>query len=210
MSGVEGHYKLPESWEWMKVGDVIEKVPLTGKKLKTKDYKDKGRFPVIDQGHLFIGGYTDNDKLKIVCDSPVVVFGDHTKAFKYVNFDFVAGADGIKVIKPLNIFDPKLFYYFSQSISLPDKGYARHFQFLDRSLISLPPPPRTASDSGQDRGAVHPARRRSLGSGEVTSPAQAVPSVGAQGSSRGQAHGGMAAEPSGCGTGLGPFGTDRT
>jgi len=58
-----------------------------------------------------------------------------------VNFDFVAGADGIKVIKPNKSFYPKLFYNFIQIIQLPDKGYARHFQFLEKSFIPLPPLP---------------------------------------------------------------------
>ncbi len=30
--------------------------------------------------------------------TPVVIFGDHTKVLKYVDFDFVLGADGVKVL----------------------------------------------------------------------------------------------------------------
>jgi len=60
---------------------------------------------------------------------------------KYVDFDFVPGADGVKVIRPLKIFFTKLFYYFLHSVELPEKGYARHFQFLEKSYIPLPPLP---------------------------------------------------------------------
>jgi type I restriction enzyme S subunit len=130
---------LPEGWEWKRVEEIIEKVPLTGKKLKQSDYREVGKLPVIDQGQSFIGGYTDNEDLKVCCELPVVIFGDHTRAIKYVDFDFVAGADGIQVMKPQKIFDPKLFYYFVRAIQLPDKGYARHFQLLERSQIPLPP-----------------------------------------------------------------------
>lgn len=91
---------LPKGWVWTRFDEVIEKVPLTDRKLKQSGYQQKGKFPVIDQGQEFIGGYTDNEDLKICCESPVIIFGDHTKVFKFVNFDFVAGADGIKVIKP--------------------------------------------------------------------------------------------------------------
>lgn len=133
--------ELPEGWVCVRLGDVIEKIPLTKKKLKQSEYQERGDIPVIDQGQTFIGGYTDREELKISCESPLIIFGDHTKAVKYVNFDFVAGADGIKVLKPLNAFYPKLFYYFLQAIQLPNKGYARHFQFLERSRIPLPPLP---------------------------------------------------------------------
>ncbi len=132
---------LPDGWVWMTITSAIKKVSIGKKKLKQKNYEQAGKLPVIDQGLSFIGGYTNHEELKVECQLPVVVFGDHTKAFKYVDFDFVAGADGIKVIKPEKVYYPKLFYYFAQAISLPDKGYARHFQFLEKAKISLPPLP---------------------------------------------------------------------
>ncbi len=131
--------KLPISWVWARVGKIIEKISLTGKKIKQGEYQEYGKIPVIDQGQNFIGGYTDKRELIINCKKPLVIFGDHTKVVKYVDFDFVAGADGVKVIKPQSVFNPKLFYYFVQAIQLPEKGYARHFQFLEKSFIPLPP-----------------------------------------------------------------------
>ena len=136
-----GFSELPDGWMWLTVGSAITKVHLTGKKLKQKHYERAGKLPVIDQGLSFIGGYTNDEELKVECQLPVIIFGDHTKAFKYVDFDFVAGADGIKVIRPQEMYYPKLFYYFAQATSLPEKGYARHFQFLEKAQIPLPPLP---------------------------------------------------------------------
>ena len=130
---------LPKSWMWTRLGEIIEKIPLTNKKLKQKEYQQEGKLPVIDQGQVFIGGYTDKEELKISCVSSLIIFGDHTKVVKFVNFDFVAGADGVKVIRPQKVYNPKLFYFFIQAIPLPNKGYARHFQFLEKSSIPLPP-----------------------------------------------------------------------
>ena len=135
---VEDSTGLPKDWERTTVGCVIKNVSLTGKKLKKKDYQIDGELPVIDQGLSFIGGYTNNEKLKVECELPVIVFGDHTKAIKYVDFGFVGGADGIKVIKPQEMYHPKLFYYFIRAISLPDRGYSRHFQFLEKAQIPIP------------------------------------------------------------------------
>lgn len=132
---------LPEGWVWTRVGDVINIIPITGKKLKQREYQAKAKIPVIDQGKKFIGGYTNIERMKVECKDPVIVFGDHTKVVKYLDFDFVPGADGIKVLKPAEFFYPKLFYYFLQIVKLPEKGYARHFQFLKKSYIPLLPLP---------------------------------------------------------------------
>ena len=107
--------------------------------MKKGDYEPQGKLPVIDQGSSFIGGYTNDEGLKVECELPVIVFGDHTKAIKYVDFDFVGGADGIKVIKSQEMYHPKLFYYFIRAISIPDRGYSRHFQFLEKAQIPVPP-----------------------------------------------------------------------
>ena len=131
--------EFPKNWEKTTVGKVITKVSLSGKKIKKGDYELEGKLPVIDQGSSFIGGYTNDEELKIECELPVIVFGDHTKAIKYVDFDFVGGADGIKVIKSQEMYHPKLFYYFIRAISLPDRGYSRHFQFLEKAKIPVPP-----------------------------------------------------------------------
>ncbi len=132
---------LTKEWKITTVGCVIEKISITEKKLKKKDYTLEGKLPVIDQGLSFIGGYTDNEELQVECELPVIVFGDHTKAIKYVDFDFVGGADGIKVIKSQEMYHPKLFYYFLQAISIPDRGYSRHYQFLEKAQIPIPPLP---------------------------------------------------------------------
>jgi len=130
-----------DGWIRLPLAEVVTKVPLSGKKLKQSDYLEEGKLPVIDQGHAFIGGYTDREDMKALCKLPVIVFGDHTKAVKYVDFDFVAGADGVRVIEPSDLFSPKLLYYFLHVVPLPDKGYARHFQYLEKSLVSIPPLP---------------------------------------------------------------------
>ena len=132
-------YTLPKGWVWTTIYHVVDKMATTGKKLKQSLYHVTGKVPVIDQGQNFIGGYSDLTELALSCNLPVIVFGDHTKIVKYVNFDFIAGADGIKILKPLEVFNPKLFYFFLNVVPLPDKGYARHSQFLEKSPIPLPP-----------------------------------------------------------------------
>ncbi len=125
-----------------KLGEIIDKVPIEFK-VKQKEYLPKGKFPVVDQGQDLIGGFVDDKSLLVKTELPVIVFGDHTKAKKFIDFPFVAGADGTKIIKPKKDYfiEPKLFYWFLHCVKFPDKGYARHFQYLLKSDIAVPPLP---------------------------------------------------------------------
>jgi type I restriction enzyme S subunit len=94
---------------------------------------------VVDQGRDFIAGYTNDLGYQFKSDAlPVVVFGDHTKAVKYIDFPFAMGADGVKVLKPTTDCEPKYLYHFLRQAKIPDAGYSRHFKFLKELLIPLP------------------------------------------------------------------------
>jgi type I restriction enzyme S subunit len=67
-----------------------------------------------------------------------VVFGDHTREIKYIDFDFIAGADGTKILRPI-LIAPQYFYLQLRSYRLENRGYGRHFKLLNEQLFSLPP-----------------------------------------------------------------------
>lgn len=133
--------KLPKNWTLKTLGDCISKVSTNGIKLRQKEYLQEGKYPVIDQGQDFIGGHSDDENLLINCELPVVIFGDHTKVKKFVDFNFIVGADGVKVLKSKPELDPKFFFYGLHTIQITDKGYARHFQDLEKKMFPLPPLP---------------------------------------------------------------------
>ena len=132
---------IPKGWTIIKFSECCEKISLNGIKIKQKQYLLEGKYPVVDQGQELIGGYFNDEKLIVPNKPPYVIFGDHTKIKKYINFRFIAGADGIKVFKPFAFLTEKLLFYFLHCIKLPDKGYARHSQFLEKADIPLPPLP---------------------------------------------------------------------
>ena len=107
------------------------------KKLTKKHYKSSGEFPIIDQGQSFIVGYTNNRNL-IVDDGEYVVFGDHTEAIKYVDFPFAQGADGIKILKTKGLLAKYLYYALNNFYTKTGK-YTRHFSFLKKIQIPIPP-----------------------------------------------------------------------
>ncbi len=112
------------------------------KKIKKADYLSKGKNPIVDQSKDFISGYTDcNDK--IYKQYPYILFGDHTRVFKYINFESYLGADGAKIInvheKYSEKIDIKYIYYFLKSVGIPDTGYNRHFKYVKSLLFPVPP-----------------------------------------------------------------------
>ena len=90
------------------------------------------------QGQTLIAGWTDDESGLITQNLPVVVFGDHTRVFKFVDFPFVRGADGTQVLKPKPGTNPLFFYYALRAVDLPSRGYNRHFKALKEKRISLP------------------------------------------------------------------------
>ena len=71
-----------------------------------------------------------------------MIFGDHTRIFKYVDFPFTLGADGTQLLHPNDdILDPRFFYYALLNLKVPNKGYNRHYRYLREFSMVCPPLP---------------------------------------------------------------------
>ncbi|TDK26003.1 restriction endonuclease subunit S [Luteimonas aestuarii] len=104
-------------------------------KLKRQDYLDEGTYPVVSQEADLISGYWNDPSAVMSIEGPVVVFGDHTCCLKYVDFDFVVGADGTKVLRPFEGVAAKFLYYGLRSQPIQQTGYARHFKLLRETSL---------------------------------------------------------------------------
>lgn len=124
-------------WKRMAVKDCIESV-MTTEKIQRKDFLDEGLFPIISQEAEFINGYWNDDSALQKLDRPVVIFGDHTQVLKFVDFDFVRGADGVKVLSPRSFLHPRFFYYALMANPVRNLGYARHYRLLAKTEIQFP------------------------------------------------------------------------
>ena len=93
---------------------------------------------LISQEEKFISGYCDDESIVCHIDRPIVVFGDHTRVLKYIDFDFVVGADGVKVIIPIKSIDSKFLLYFLQWYNIPNLGYSRHYKLLKDITVPIP------------------------------------------------------------------------
>lgn len=135
----EQPYKIPSNWCWIRLLESFVNKTDSKKKIKQKDYLEEGNYPIVDQGRDLIGGYTNDDKLIIYIKKPIIVFGDHTRCIKYINFDFVQGADGTKILEPKKIFLEKYFYYAFKNINIPSLGYRRHYPMFNKLKIQIAP-----------------------------------------------------------------------
>ena len=111
------------------------------RKILRKDYQNKGLYPIIDQGQNFIVGYTD-DETSVLELGTYVIFGEHTRIIKYVDFQFAQGADGLKILIPASKqFSAKYMYYAFSNLKIPSRGYNRHWTIAKDLCIPVPPLP---------------------------------------------------------------------
>ncbi|MBY5741922.1 restriction endonuclease subunit S [Rhizobium leguminosarum] len=131
-------FSLPKTWLWLPATYPALAISEGDRKVQTKDVLPSGLYPVIDQGKVLIRGYCNDEQKVTRVSSPIILFGDHTRETKLIDFDFVVGADGVKLLQPVGI---SASYYFLALNWLPleSRGYGRHFKLLKASRIPLPP-----------------------------------------------------------------------
>ncbi|MEI7749759.1 MAG: restriction endonuclease subunit S [Candidatus Moraniibacteriota bacterium] len=128
---------MKNNWKSILLKDCLYKVVYTNK-VQRKDFLEIGEFPIVSQESDFINGYWNDSADVFHVKTPVVIFGDHTQVLKYVDFDFVLGADGVKILQPKQNIDVRYLYYFLQSIDLKSLGYARHYRLLKDVVVRYP------------------------------------------------------------------------
>lgn len=129
---------MKENWTYKKFEECLVKAPKL-KQVQTSEYNAGTKYPIVSQEEKLVSGYCDNDSLLYKIEKPVVVFGDHTRVLKYIDFDFVVGADGVKILIPQNFLDAKFLLYYLQWYQVPSLGYSRHYKLLKEITIPVPP-----------------------------------------------------------------------
>lgn len=139
----ECEFDIPNSWRFAHLETITRGVPSKQYQILESEVKQDGRFPVISQSKAYSIGFTDSEEKLYRHEDPVVIFGDHTTEIKFVDFDFVVGADGVKIFKPItSVITAKFLFYVLQFYSRDLHkvgGYSRHYKFIKNSPIPLPP-----------------------------------------------------------------------
>ena len=134
------HYEnLPNGWTVCSIKDISKTISSRQYQVLQSDICKEGIFPVVSQSANYIEGYCNLKDKVLEHKQPVIVFGDHTRVVKYIDFDFIVGADGVKILSPM--IDSKYFYYLilNGSENIKNRGYGRHFGLLSKEEYFIPP-----------------------------------------------------------------------
>ncbi len=129
---------MKHNWKYRPFAKILRTITPTSK-IEKSAYRACGQYPIISQEDVFISGFWDNVDDITQHSTPVVIFGDHSRVLKYIDFEFVVGADGVKIIQPNDSLNAKFLYHFLKWYNVPSLGYSRHFKLLKEAIYPVPP-----------------------------------------------------------------------
>lgn len=124
-----GKKRLPgfvKSWKTVELGEILNYIQPTAYLVKTTDYDDSYKTPVLTAGKTFILGYT-NETEGVFTKVPVVIFDDFTTATKYVDFPFKVKSSAMKILTIKDGFSIVFAYEAMQLIKFTVGGHERHW-----------------------------------------------------------------------------------
>jgi type I restriction enzyme S subunit len=138
-----GRKRLPGfSGEWKRspFDSVLHRTNAKNHQIQTSEYQTSGRFPVVDQGKELVVAFSDEHEKRFACpEGGVIVFGDHTCIIKFVDFEFLVGADGTQILEAKPGQCIRFHAFQLQYKEIVPTGYNRHFKFLKERDFAVPP-----------------------------------------------------------------------
>lgn len=133
----DAHDAITSVFPLRPVADIVD-VQKREHRIQTNEYQVEGVLPIIDQSTAPIAGYLADTTRAYAGPLPVVVFGDHTCIYKFVDFRFAVGADGTQLLTGVPGIDTRYLYYALHTSTVKQFGYQRHFKLLKQSKIPVP------------------------------------------------------------------------
>ncbi len=128
---------MKHNWEYKIFSQLVNSITPTTK-IDKSNYLNSGSFPIVSQEESCISGYWNNPQDITQHSKAVVIFGDHSRVLKYIDFDFVVGADGVKILETKDGYDPKFLYHYLRWYNVPSLGYSRHFKLIKEAKYPVP------------------------------------------------------------------------
>lgn len=133
--------KFSDKWEHVRIPNSIDKINGSMTKIPESEILIAGKYPVYTQDiQNDSAGFSNNTNP--ITDVPVVLFGDHSCAVKFIDQPFFRGADGTVLLKPKKEYNPKYYFYAIEYIVnrfLDKTKYERHNKYLQALYIPNPP-----------------------------------------------------------------------
>lgn len=134
------------SIEWLPLGQVTQYEQPTKYLVKSTNYDENFKVPVLTAGKTFILGYTNETSgIFEASKSPAIIFDDFTTANKWVDFDFKAKSSAMKMITASDDrkFSIKYVYHWLNTLptGLVDGDHKRQWiSNYSNKLVPIPCP----------------------------------------------------------------------
>ncbi len=136
----EKFVKATSKFKIFDLDKVVDVIPTKHFQIKQSEIKKEGKYPVVSQSQSLVEGYSNDYDKVFRPNSSCVIFGDHSKTIKYIDFPFIVGADGTKVIQPKSMLNSKYLYYhlIYNVAQIKSTGYTRNFKYLKKLKLYIP------------------------------------------------------------------------
>lgn len=126
-------------WSKYELGELLSYEQPTPYIVKSTEYSDNYKTPVLTAGKTFILGYT-NEENGIYNKLPVIIFDDFTTASRFVNFEFKVKSSAMKILTAnTELVLPKFIYYRMQTIRFDSSTHKRYWiQKYSKLKVSIP------------------------------------------------------------------------
>lgn len=133
--------KFSDKWNHERIRNSTDSINGSTARIPESEILKEGKYPVYTQDSKDgVAGFSNGQNP--VVDVPLVLFGDHTCAVKYIDRPFFRGADGTVLLKPKSRYLPKFYYYVVDHVVkrfLDNTKYERHNKYLQDLYIPVPP-----------------------------------------------------------------------
>lgn len=135
----ENRVRFSGEWRRVELGHLLDYKQPTPYLVKSTNYSDGFKIPVLTAGKTFILGYTDETDGIYNFDLPVVIFDDFTTACKFVDFPFKVKSSAMKILTAKPSVNIKYVFEAMLMINFVIGGHQRHWiSIFSNLVISLP------------------------------------------------------------------------
>ncbi len=136
----------PDGVEFKELEKVLDYEQPSKYIVKSAEYDDSFKTPVLTAGQSFILGRTNEEKgiFEASKNNPVIIFDDFTTSFHWVDFGFKVKSSAMKMIrpKPESEINFRFIYFSMRCIHYKPQNHARHW-ISKYSKFKIPLPPIT-------------------------------------------------------------------
>ncbi|XZL14471.1 restriction endonuclease subunit S (plasmid) [Clostridium perfringens] len=134
----------PNGVKYMELGEILDYEQPSKYIVKSTDYNQSFKTPVLTAGQSFILGYTNEVEgiYNATKDKPVIIFDDFTTSFHLVDFKFKVKSSAMKMLIPKETenINFKYVYYAMKNIRYAPLDHTRQWiGKYSKRLIPVPP-----------------------------------------------------------------------